>query len=106
MKTGKKPFATKLDKGELPSLRSILESEMATLIYDIEEIQLESNDTFNNTTVSLTVGSALFELPKMESGIIDGVITSPPYCNRYDYTRTYALELVYLGANEIGIRSL
>jgi len=106
LKTGKKPFATKLDKGELPSLRSILESEMATLIYDIEEIQLESNDTFKNTTVSLTVGSALFELPKMESGIIDGVITSPPYCNRYDYTRTYALELVYLGANEIGIRSL
>ncbi len=29
-----------------------------------------------------------------------GVITSPPYCNRYDYTRTYALELVYLGLDE------
>ncbi len=25
------------------------------------------------------------------------VITSPPYANRYDYTRTYALELAYLG---------
>ena len=25
------------------------------------------------------------------------VITSPPYANRYDYTRTYALELAWLG---------
>lgn len=28
------------------------------------------------------------------------VITSPPYANRYDYTRTYALELAYLGVDE------
>ncbi|MDE2803344.1 MAG: site-specific DNA-methyltransferase, partial [Chloroflexota bacterium] len=27
----------------------------------------------------------------------DMVITSPPYANRYDYTRTYALELAWLG---------
>lgn len=27
-------------------------------------------------------------------------MTSPPYCNRYDYTRTYALELALLGADE------
>lgn len=27
-------------------------------------------------------------------------ITSPPYCNRYDYTRTYALELSLLGIKE------
>ncbi len=28
------------------------------------------------------------------------IVTSPPYCNRYDYTRTYALELALLGADE------
>ena len=28
------------------------------------------------------------------------MITSPPYANRYDYTRTYALELAYLGVQE------
>ena len=33
-------------------------------------------------------------------------MTSPPYCNRYDYTRTYALELAYLGVDEERIRSL
>ena len=35
-----------------------------------------------------------------------GVITSPPYCNRYDYTRTYALELVYLGLGEQAIKEM
>jgi len=36
----------------------------------------------------------------------DCVITSPPYCNRYDYTRTYALELVYLGYGDREIKDL
>ena len=30
----------------------------------------------------------------------DAIVTSPPYCNRYDYTRTYALELALLGVDE------
>ena len=42
----------------------------------------------------------------LDTGKFAGVITSPPYCNRYDYTRTYALELAYLGAGEDGIRAL
>jgi site-specific DNA-methyltransferase (cytosine-N4-specific) len=36
----------------------------------------------------------------MAENQFSGVITSPPYANRYDYTRTYALELAYLGVNE------
>jgi hypothetical protein len=34
------------------------------------------------------------------------LITSPPYCNRYDYTRTYALELALLGVDEEGLTKL
>ena len=33
-------------------------------------------------------------------------IISPPYCNRYDYTRTYALELAYLGITDEKIKKL
>lgn len=33
-------------------------------------------------------------------------MTSPPYCNRYDYTRTYALELALLGADEHELSAL
>ena len=36
-------------------------------------------------------------MPKLAEGEYDAIITSPPYCNRYDYTRTYALELALLG---------
>ncbi len=39
-------------------------------------------------------------MPTLADSSYDAVITSPPYCNRYDYTRTYALELALLGVNE------
>ena len=34
------------------------------------------------------------------------VITSPPYANRYDYTRTYALELAWLGYDHEAFKML
>lgn len=33
---------------------------------------------------------------------VDAIITSPPYLNRYDYSRTYALELLFLFADDFG----
>lgn len=51
-------------------------------------------------------GSCLDELMIFPSDSIDVVITSPPYCNRYDYTRTYALELAFLGFDELAVKNL
>ena len=45
-------------------------------------------------------GSCLRILPELPDGVYDAIMTSPPYCNRYDYTRTYALELALLGISE------
>jgi hypothetical protein len=45
-------------------------------------------------------GSSLTILPTLAANSIDFILTSPPYANRYDYTRTYALELVFLGRGE------
>lgn len=56
--------------------------------------------------IDVVRGSCLNLLPTMAAASFDGLITSPPYCNRYDYTRTYALELALLGVSEIGIRDL
>ena len=56
--------------------------------------------------VNLLKGSCLAALPKLESRSYSGIITSPPYCNRYDYTRTYALEHALLGVNEIELVGL
>ena len=40
----------------------------------------------------LVNGSSLELLGTLPDAAFDMVITSPPYANRYDYTRTYALE--------------
>jgi DNA modification methylase len=45
-------------------------------------------------------GSCLEILPEIGESLFDGIMTSPPYCNRYVYTRTYALELALLGTDE------
>jgi site-specific DNA-methyltransferase (cytosine-N4-specific) len=102
---GKKPFVIRLDKGKLPMLKQTLLEELHSVFADIVLLQ-------NNTkrppeaAIQFVEGSALYELPKLADGIINGVITSPPYCNRYDYTRTYALELNYLNANDDTIKDL
>lgn len=103
---GKKPVAATLNKGELPCVKNLLLQELRQKFQEIETIQAQSQERLCNTSINFIAGSALFELPKLPSHILSGVITSPPYCNRYDYTRTYALELVYLGLSEMDIKRL
>ena len=103
-KTGRKPFVVKLDKGQLPSLKEVLTEELSGVIKDIE--YLNNNPSGFDTQCKFIEGSALFELPKIADGTVSAVISSPPYCNRYDYTRTYAMELAYLGMSEAGVRKL
>ena len=56
--------------------------------------------------VRIIQGSCYDALPDLPANSIDGVITSPPYANRYDYTRTYALELAWLGYDDRTISDL
>ena len=74
----------------------------------ISEIKLIQNDNTEHSTahIEYVQNSVLKELPLLGDNSINGVITSPPYCNRYDYTRTYALELVYLGLGEQDIKDM
>lgn len=104
-KAGRKPFVVKLDKGRLPSLKETLSEELSGVIKDIEYLKKNNPNGFD-THCKFIEGSALFELSKVNDGIVGAVISSPPYCNRYDYTRTYAMELAYLGVSEIGVRKL
>lgn len=100
-----KPPLQKKDKGDLPTLKQVMCEELGNIIADIQDIQKE-NYQEKKCECNFILNSALLELPKLESNIINGVITSPPYCNRYDYTRTYALELAYLGYNTDTIKEL
>jgi DNA modification methylase len=51
-------------------------------------------------------GSSLDILPGLPNESVHVVLTSPPYCNRYDYTRTYALELAFLGYGDEHVKRL
>ena len=57
-------------------------------------------------SIDILKGSCLDILPALQESDFDMVITSPPYCNRYDYTRTYALELAMLSIDETELSKL
>jgi hypothetical protein len=71
----------------------------------LEDITGRNGGSFHRN-VEIIEGSCLSELPKLPDCSFDLVITSPPYCNRYDYTRTYALELAFMDYNEDSVKNL
>ena len=93
---GKKAIAG-IDKGMLPNARDAFVAALQNVIRDIQILQKKN---FPASEQTLLEGNALYILSTLASEQFSGVITSPPYANRYDYTRTYALELAYLGVQE------
>lgn len=101
-KKGKKTF----DKGIILSFDTAIREKLAEIQEDLIE-SYQNNDLLsllypakNQGKINLYKGSCLDILPTIESNSYTGIITSPPYCNRYDYTRTYALELAILGVKQ------
>lgn len=92
-----------IDKGELPIVKESLVRTLSDVVKDIKLLQARFNK--NDSHQELLRGSALEVLSTIPDNTFSAVITSPPYANRYDYTRTYALELAYLGFGE-GINKL
>jgi len=89
---GKKPM-NGINKGQLLTVKKAILDKLDVIIHDVEQLQKHPPPSSHS---HLKKGNNLYLLPTMESSQFDGVITSPPYANRYDYTRTYALELAYL----------
>lgn len=90
-----KALIKKVDKGELPTVKQALMQAWHVVLTDIQKLQ---SLTFSESQQELFRGNTLYLLPTFAANQFSAVITSPPYCNRYDYTRTYALELAYLSA--------
>jgi DNA modification methylase len=102
---GKKPF----HKGAIKPFTSAICAKLDQITADICGDQLRFVELLGEQRlgdVQLLKGSCLDILPTLENESFDGIITSPPYCNRYDYTRTYALELAMMGISEAEIRTL
>ncbi len=92
----------RLHKSELPTLAQALQKRLSEIMNDIPELQRK----YGGATPTFVDGSSLTELKKLPDESFDAVVTSPPYANRYDYTRTYALELVYLGYDADRLKKL
>lgn len=105
-----KPF----DKGKILTFEEALKNKLHQILTDLspkqsinlfEQINHNGNGS-KEKPVNIIAGSCLEELPKLQDNFFDFIVTSPPYCNRYDYTRTYALELVFLGQDNDQVRNL
>ena len=107
-RNGKNPF----DKGKILSFDEAIVEKLNEIKDDMNfgdgagDLFSSMQEDIQAGDVTLLEGSCLEVLPKLESRAYSGIITSPPYCNRYDYTRTYALEHALLGVDEIGLANL
>lgn len=102
---GQKLLPEKYVRAEILDAKATILDELTHVLADIELIQNNGADTAK-AEIDFVPRSVLYELPLVEDDKLKGVITSPPYCNRYDYTRTYALELVYLGMGEKEVKEM
>lgn len=96
------------DKGVIPGFDQ-------TICHKIHEILADASHVWQTSLfpvhgrrgkIQLHEGSRLQILPELPDSAYDAIITSPPYCNCYDYTRTYAMQLAALGVSGQGIAQL
>ena len=94
----------------LASFSKAISLKIKEIIEDLQPTIRQSNflptSHITRGSIKLYQGSCLQVMPTLPSNSYDAVMTSPPYCNRYDYTRTYALELALLGIDDKGLLNL
>ena len=100
----------KFDKGEIKEFNQSITRKLRDIVDDLKGgitlFDLIKEPREKTGRIDVLKGSCLSILPELESSGFDFLMTSPPYCNRYDYTRTYALELALLDVDEEKIRDL
>lgn len=90
------------NKGEISLFRPAILNKLNIML---DDIRWRNGGTYSSN-VSIIEASCLDVLPTFTESSFDLILTSPPYCNRYDYTRTYALELAFLNYDERALKSL
>jgi DNA modification methylase len=101
---GKVPFG----KGLILSFEQAICNKINEIVSDIRQMKEKGFFATKNPQgkINLYRGSCLDIMPAFPDAKYNVIITSPPYCNRYDYTRTYALELALQGINEQELANL
>jgi len=103
---------TKFNKGHIYPFTDAIHKKLSQIYNDLKYgngrdlfSQFDTN-TKKNGKSNILSGSSLELMPKLDNDLFDFIMTSPPYCNRYDYTRTYALELIFLGDDNEKVKNL
>ena len=89
----------RMEKREVLTYAESLRRKLSVITSDLPMI----SESYAPDAVRIVEDSCYDALPRLPDNSVDAVITSPPYANRYDYTRTYALELAWLGYDNKGI---
>ncbi len=109
-RSGRGNGENKFDKGEIKEFNQSITRKLKDIIDDLKGgntlFDLVREPRAKIGDIEVLRGSCLSILPKLTTNGFDFLMTSPPYCNRYDYTRTYALELALLDVDEEKIRDL
>jgi hypothetical protein len=101
-RSGRRQGANDFDKGRIPPFDEAISNKLREILLDSERgrpVELFT-EAARRGKVRLFAGSCLDKLPSFSESTYAAIVTSPPYCNRYDYTRTYALELALLDVGE------
>ncbi len=104
-RSGRRQGIKSFDKGKILDFDKAIYAKLMEIRHDLEGGKA-SGELFPSERLTqpghteLFSGSSLDVMPTLPDNSYDAVVTSPPYCNRYDYTRTYALELALLGIGE------
>ncbi|MBI5748513.1 MAG: site-specific DNA-methyltransferase [Nitrospinae bacterium] len=108
-RSGRRQGAIPFNKGEILGFDKAITAKINEICHDLE-MGLEHRELFPSKVmkgnIRLFCGSCLDIMPTLSENSYVALVTSPPYCNRYDYTRTYALELALLGIGEEEISRL
>lgn len=108
-RSGRRQGARPFDKGEILAFDKAISAKIEEICHDIQAGK-GSGELFHTEklqgNIHLFKGSCLDIMPTLADSSYNAIATSPPYCNRYDYTRTYALELALLGVGEQEISGL
>jgi len=84
---------------KIPAVVDILKIKLEKMLFDLKNNNTYEQSTFfdnilkrtNSGKAEIVLGDA--RDTKLPSNKFNAIITSPPYLNRYDYSRIYALEL-------------
>ncbi|MBI4825061.1 MAG: site-specific DNA-methyltransferase [Nitrospirae bacterium] len=102
-RAGRRQGAIPFNKGAIVNFDKAICDKLNDICHDLQSTNGDSElfpSKFLQGDIRLLNGSCLDIMPTLPNRSYNVVMTSPPYCNRYDYTRTYALELALLNVGE------